>query len=98
MDWDFMQAYGPGFLRKWGHAGRWPVWPQLIAAERGRRGTWLASVAEHRTGMRAAVKTPHKLRKRDLCQCEKPRPQITGGCGYVKAALVCRHCHLEVGT
>ena len=31
-----MAAYGPGFLRKWGHAGRWPVWAQLIAAERGR--------------------------------------------------------------
>jgi hypothetical protein len=37
----FERAYGPEFLRRWGHADRWPVWAQLLAAERGRRaGGW----------------------------------------------------------
>jgi hypothetical protein len=34
MDWDFQRAYGLSYVRRWGHAGRWPVWAQLVAAER----------------------------------------------------------------
>jgi hypothetical protein len=37
MDWSFMRAYGPRYAARWGHAGRWPVWAQLVAAERGWR-------------------------------------------------------------
>jgi len=34
MDYSFQSAYGPEFLARWGHAGNWPVWAQLRAAER----------------------------------------------------------------
>jgi transglycosylase-like protein len=34
MDATFYWTYGPEFARRWGHAGNWPVWAQLIAAER----------------------------------------------------------------
>jgi hypothetical protein len=37
MDWNFMQAYGPKFLRRWGTADHWPVWAQLKAGVRGVR-------------------------------------------------------------
>jgi hypothetical protein len=42
MDRNFMAAYGRRYLRRWGTADRWPVWAQLLAAERGRRarGWW----------------------------------------------------------
>jgi len=42
MDWNFMRAYGREFLRRWGTADRWPVYAQVIAAERARRtrGYW----------------------------------------------------------
>jgi hypothetical protein len=33
-DDDFQRTYGPGFFVRWGDAGNWPVWAQLIAAER----------------------------------------------------------------
>jgi hypothetical protein len=42
------------------------------------------------------VKTTHKLRKRDLCQCEKPRPAIVGGDGYYLVAKRCRRCWKEL--
>jgi hypothetical protein len=34
MDVSFYSTYGPEFTRRWGHAGNWPVWAQLLAAER----------------------------------------------------------------
>jgi hypothetical protein len=34
MDAGFQSAYGSEFVARWGHAGDWPVWAQLIAAER----------------------------------------------------------------
>lgn len=37
MDADFERAYGSTFVDRWGHAHAWPVWAQLIAAERARR-------------------------------------------------------------
>ena len=37
MDWNFMQAYGSTFLRRWGHAGHWPVWAQLQAGVTGAK-------------------------------------------------------------
>jgi hypothetical protein len=44
MDIDFQRAYGPRFLRHWGTADHWPVWAQLVAAERAYRsrgfGPW----------------------------------------------------------
>jgi hypothetical protein len=41
----FQQTYGPEFWRRWGTADRWPVYAQLIAAERawkqdGDFGQW----------------------------------------------------------
>ena len=36
-DTSFMAAYGPEFVRRWGYAHRWPVWSQLVCAERARR-------------------------------------------------------------
>lgn len=33
----FQQRYGPEFYARWGTADRWPVWAQLIAAERAWR-------------------------------------------------------------
>lgn len=30
----FQQTYGPEFYRRWGTADRWPVWAQLVTAER----------------------------------------------------------------
>lgn len=36
-DSSFERAYGRHFLARWGHAGNWPVWAQLVAAERGHR-------------------------------------------------------------
>jgi len=35
MDLNFMKAYGPEFLAKWGTADKWPPWAQMKAAERG---------------------------------------------------------------
>ena len=37
MDMSYQRAYGREFLRRWGTADRWPIWAQLVAAERGRR-------------------------------------------------------------
>ena len=36
-DDDFQRTYGPEFFRRWGDAGNWPVWAQLVAAERAYR-------------------------------------------------------------
>lgn len=33
----FQQTYGPEFYRRWGTADKWPIWAQLIAAERAWR-------------------------------------------------------------
>jgi len=33
----FQQTYGPEFYRRWGTADRWPVWAQLVTAERAWR-------------------------------------------------------------
>jgi hypothetical protein len=38
MDWGFMHTYGPEFIRRYGLANRWPVWAQLVAAERAYDG------------------------------------------------------------
>lgn len=38
MDWGFMHTYGPEFIRRYGLAHRWPVWAQLVAAERAYHG------------------------------------------------------------
>lgn len=35
MDWNFMQAYGAAFLRRWGTADHWPIYAQLQAGRRG---------------------------------------------------------------
>ena len=35
MDVSFQRAYGPEFYTRWGTADRWPVYAQLLAAERG---------------------------------------------------------------
>lgn len=37
-DDDFQRTYGPEFFPRWGDAGGWPVWAQLIAAERAFHG------------------------------------------------------------
>jgi len=37
MDASFQAAYGSEYVDRWGGAHRWPVWAQLIAAERARR-------------------------------------------------------------
>lgn len=34
MDRSFQAIYGPEFARRWGTADRWPMWAQLVAAER----------------------------------------------------------------
>lgn len=34
MNWDFMRAYGPEFLKKWGTADKWPYTKQIQAADR----------------------------------------------------------------
>jgi len=31
MDYNFMEAYGGAFLRRWGTADHWPIWAQLQA-------------------------------------------------------------------
>ena len=41
----FQQTYGPEFYARWGTADRWPVWAQLVTAERayerdGDYGQW----------------------------------------------------------
>jgi Transglycosylase-like domain len=36
MDTSFQLAYGRHFVRRWGWAHRWPIWAQLVAAERAR--------------------------------------------------------------
>lgn len=38
MDSGFQRTYGAEFLAAWGDAGRWPVWAQLLAAERAFHG------------------------------------------------------------
>ena len=38
MDYGFMHTYGPEFIRRYGTADRWPVYAQLIAAERAYHG------------------------------------------------------------
>jgi hypothetical protein len=44
MDTGFQSAYGPEFVARWGTANNWPVYAQLIAAERAYRsrgfGPW----------------------------------------------------------
>lgn len=35
-DWSFMVAHGRDFLERWGTADLWPVWAQLVTAERAR--------------------------------------------------------------
>lgn len=37
-DPEFQLDYGSEFVRRWGDAGHWPVWAQLLAAERAFRG------------------------------------------------------------
>jgi hypothetical protein len=37
MSYDFQQAHGPEFLHAHGTADRWPVWMQLVVAERARK-------------------------------------------------------------
>jgi hypothetical protein len=34
MDWQFMSAYGPEFLRRWGTADHWPSQVQILVAVR----------------------------------------------------------------
>lgn len=36
MDLNFMNAYGPEFLSRWGTADNWPVWAQVTAANRAK--------------------------------------------------------------
>lgn len=38
MDPDFQATYGSEFIRSWGDAGHWPIWAQLVAAERAYHG------------------------------------------------------------
>jgi hypothetical protein len=38
MDAGFQHTYGPEFERRYGWASKWPVWAQLIAAERAFHG------------------------------------------------------------
>lgn len=38
MDPGFQSTYGAEFLAAYGDAGHWPVWAQLLAAERAFRG------------------------------------------------------------
>ena len=42
MDVSFQLAYGRHYVRRWGWAHNWPIWAQLVAAERARaqRGWW----------------------------------------------------------
>ena len=44
MDISFQRAHGWDFLARWGTANRWPVWAQLVTAERAYRtrgfGPW----------------------------------------------------------
>lgn len=37
MDYNFMQAYGGVFLRRWGTADHWPIWAQIQAGRNGYR-------------------------------------------------------------
>lgn len=37
MDSSFQHSYGPEFQREYGWASNWPIWAQLIAAERAYR-------------------------------------------------------------
>lgn len=43
-DYSFQQTYGGEFLRRWGTADRWPVWAQLVMAEKAYKtrgfGPW----------------------------------------------------------
>jgi hypothetical protein len=36
MDYPFMQSYGGEFLARWGTADNWPVWAQVVAANRAK--------------------------------------------------------------
>lgn len=38
MDMGFQRTYGSEFIARWGTADRWPVWAQLMAAERAYHG------------------------------------------------------------
>ena len=38
MDYGFQTTYGLEFHRRWGNASNWPVWAQLLAAERAYHG------------------------------------------------------------
>lgn len=38
MDEQFQRTYGLEFFNLWGNAEHWPVWAQLIAAERAYHG------------------------------------------------------------
>lgn len=38
MDMDFQRTYGSEFMARWGTADGWPVWAQLLAAERAYHG------------------------------------------------------------
>lgn len=37
MDYTFQKLYGREFLARWGYAGNWPIWAQLLTAERAFR-------------------------------------------------------------
>lgn len=38
MDSGFQKTYGSEFIARWGSAGNWPVWAQLLASERAFHG------------------------------------------------------------
>jgi hypothetical protein len=38
MDMGFQGTYGNEFMRRWGTANNWPVWAQIVAAERAYHG------------------------------------------------------------
>ena len=42
------------------------------------------------------MKTPHKLRKRDLCQCDRPRPIIVGFDARWLVEHYCKRCMKEI--
>ena len=37
MDRDFQRTYGPEFMARWGTANNWPVWAQIMAADRAHK-------------------------------------------------------------
>ena len=77
-DWNYMAAYGPGFLRKWGHAGRWPVWAQLIAAERGRQAAgwhpWPNTARECGLSVSGGTSTAERLPQHVIGEDHRLRP------------------------